>query len=81
MLEEVYVSSECLQVAVSAYSRTVLKKKLAENVSALHIVFNCSWCSQLVVEVVINISIRPDPGLQDELLCDRVRYCSVELLA
>jgi hypothetical protein len=38
---KVSVSSEFPQVAVSAYSRTVLtKKKLAENVSALHIVFN-----------------------------------------
>ena len=57
------------------------KKKLAENVSALHIVFNCSWCSQLVVEVGINTSIRNAQLLQDELQRGRVRYCSVELLA
>jgi hypothetical protein len=57
------------------------KKNLAENVSALHIVFNCSWCSQLDVEVGINISIRHDPGLQDELLRGRLLYFSVELLA
>jgi hypothetical protein len=44
------------------------KKKLAENVSALHIVFNCSWCYQQVVEVGIDISIRPAPGFQNELL-------------
>ena len=81
MLEEVYVSSECLQVAVSAYSRTVLKKNLAENVSALHIVLNFSSCSQLVVEVGINISIWHAPVPQDELLRGRVGYCSVELLA
>ena len=57
------------------------EKNLAGNVSALHVVFNFSWRSQLVVEVGINISIRHAPVLQDELLRGRVGYCSVELLA
>jgi hypothetical protein len=79
MLEGLSVSSECPQVVISAYSRTVLTKNLAGNVSALPILLNCSWCSKLVVEVGINISIRHAPVLKNELLRGRVRYCSVEL--
>jgi uncharacterized metal-binding protein len=48
------------------------KKSLAGNVSALRIVFNLSGCSQLVVEVSNNISVRLAPGLQDKLLRGRV---------
>jgi len=79
MLEGLSVSSECPQVVISAYSRTVLTKNLAGNVSALPILLNCSWCSKLVVEVGINISIRHATVLKNELLRGRVRYCSAEL--
>ena len=67
MLEGLSVSSECPQVVISAYSRTVLTKNLAGNVSALPILLNCSWCSKLVVEVgIMNTASKLGPHTQTD---------------
>ena len=56
------------------------KIKLAENVSALHSVFNCSWWYRLVVEVETSSFIRHIAEIQNALLRGRVRYCSTASL-